>query len=150
MIQKAKVIDLNENGRLAKVRVSRKTMCDGCSKSDCEGSCEIGSLFGANKTADASAENSIGAEIGDIVEVEIRDSNLLATAALVFILPVVLSIISYCIAKACCAAESTAIITTFAVFVLCFAVIILVDRFILRGRTSLQIVNILQRNSNNA
>jgi len=94
MKQKATVIGID--GKYAIVEVSRSTMCEGCHKKDCEShTCEMGSIVGATKTMRARARNPVGAAEGQTVWVETEDKIVLRYAALVFIMPVLVSLLLY-------------------------------------------------------
>ncbi len=93
MVQKAKVVDIS--GNLAVVEVSRRAMCDGCHKTGCGGKCAMSAIFATGSTMTASAANDIGAEIGDTVEIETSDREVLGTAAVVFILPIIIGGLFY-------------------------------------------------------
>ena len=98
MRQKALVIETN--GSIAKIKVFRSTMCEGCSKHSEGKTCACGELLGANRVMIAEAANEIGAKIGDAVEVETSTSVVLGYAALVFILPVAVFFLLYAAAEA--------------------------------------------------
>lgn len=77
------------SGKFAEIEVSRKAMCDGCHNSNCGSGCPMSGLFSVGKSMIASAENRIGASPGDQVEIETSDREVLLSAVLVFILPVI-------------------------------------------------------------
>ena len=88
MIQTATV--KNVHGKLAEIEVSRKAMCDGCHNTNCGSGCPMSGLFSSGKSMIASALNKAGASPGDTVEIETSDKEVLASAVLIFILPVIL------------------------------------------------------------
>lgn len=77
-------------GKLAEIEVSRKAMCDGCHNSNCGSGCPMSSLFSSGKSMTATAVNKAGAVPGDTVEIETSDKEVLTSAVLVFILPIIL------------------------------------------------------------
>ena len=87
------------NSKYATIEVSRKAMCDGCHKSECGGSCPMSGLFSSGKTMTANAINDADAKLGDIVEIETSDREVLASALLVFILPLVSGGIFYAVSS---------------------------------------------------
>ena len=92
MQQRATVLETD--GKIAVIKVSRASMCEGCHKfggdGGCGGHCEITGLVAGNgKTMTARAQNNIGAVAGDRVEVESDSARVIGYAALVFILPII-------------------------------------------------------------
>ena len=90
MIQKAKVVSVS--GDYAVVRVSRKTICEGCHNTD--SSCSACFAFG-DKNAECKALNTPGARVGDTVTVKTESSHIIGYAALVFIVPIVIALAVY-------------------------------------------------------
>ena len=93
MRQKAIVLEANQN--IARIKVFRSAMCDGCAKRGDGSSCACGALVGANRVMYAEASNELGAKPGDAVEIETDTSVVLGYAALVFLLPVVVFFLAY-------------------------------------------------------
>lgn len=93
MVQKAKVVETS--GNIATIEVSRKAMCDGCHKTKCGDKCAMSAIFANGSTMSAEAVNSIGAKVGDTVEIETSDSKVLGTATIVFILPILIGALFY-------------------------------------------------------
>ena len=78
----------------AVVEVSRESACEGChAKSD--GSCAGCVTFGSSKKVTCRAENSVGAAVGNRVEVETASGVVILYAAAVFLFPLVLGIIGW-------------------------------------------------------
>ena len=94
MIQKARVISVN--GDYAVVRVSRKTICEGCHNTD--SSCSACFAFG-DKNAECKALNTPGAKVGDTVTVKTESSHIIGYAALVFIAPIVVAFAVYMLSE---------------------------------------------------
>ncbi|MBQ3708503.1 MAG: SoxR reducing system RseC family protein [Clostridia bacterium] len=87
MRQRARVIEVH--GKTATVSVSRRTMCEGCEKSGgCGGHCHLSGIIASENTVRAEALNPVGANPGEIVEVESDGTRVLGYAALVFLLPI--------------------------------------------------------------
>lgn len=83
------------HGTRAVVETERLSACEGCHKKEDGGSCSVCSLMGANRKLSATAENSLGAEPGDVVEVETAASRVLFYALLVFVLPIAVTLAAY-------------------------------------------------------
>ncbi len=132
-------------GNIAVVRVRRQTMCDGCEKNSCEGSCSAAALMGAGKTVDAEAENPVGASIGDRVTLESPDKKILGFAAIVFILPIVICAAVYAAALGLGANEKYSIIAAFVSFALTFAVIGAIERRMRQRRPDIVITSIIRK-----
>lgn len=94
MTQKARVISLD--GDYAVVRVSRKTICEGCHNTD--SSCSACVAFG-DKNAECRALNLCGAQVGDTVTVRTESSRIIGYAALVFIAPIVIALAAYMLSQ---------------------------------------------------
>ncbi len=92
MKQSAKVVE--ENGHLAKVEVSRKTICEGCHKSDGSSACSACLTFG-DKKASALALNKIGAKVGDRVVVEASSQRIIVYSGIIFFLPILIAFTVY-------------------------------------------------------
>ncbi len=97
MRQKALVMETS--GNIAKIKVFRSTMCEGCSKHSEGKSCACGELLGANRVMIAEASNEIGAKAGEAVEIETSTSVVLGYAALVFVLPIAAFFLLYAAAE---------------------------------------------------
>lgn len=115
MTQKAKVVLVD--GRYAVVRVSRKTLCEGCHNTD--SSCSACFAFG-DKNAECTAVNTAGAKVGDVVTVTAKFSHIIGYAALVFVLPIIIALALYFISEAFGSAHS--IVWALGGFVISFAV----------------------------
>ncbi|MBM7624180.1 SoxR reducing system RseC family protein [Sporohalobacter salinus] len=85
MREYAKVIEVNDN--LATVRIQRHGSCDKCGK------------CGESNDIEVEAKNSIGAKEGDLVTIELRDSNVLGAALVVYLLPLINLFIGYFIGQ---------------------------------------------------
>jgi|GEM_PF-731016 len=130
MIQRAVVVGLkNENGlNIAVVETSRKSACDGCVNKDCAdgagGNCKMSGLVeSSSKKVTAAAENSIGAKVGDTVELETESKVVLRYAAIVFLFPIVAAFAFFYLANIIFTAESVPYIAAFIGFTAAFVVI---------------------------
>ncbi len=77
----------------ATVLVSRKSACEGC-HANADGNCSACISLGKKELV-TKADNMLGAAVGDRVLVETESGRVLTYAAAVFLLPIILSIISY-------------------------------------------------------
>lgn len=127
MRQRAVVI--STNGELAEIEVSRSTMCDGCHKNgECGHTCELSGIVSGGKKMTTMAQNRVGAEVGDIVEVETEDRKVLGYAALVFLMPLLVCSVFYFIADAISDSDLTSMIVAALGFVLSFVALTILDR----------------------
>ena len=83
----------------------------------------------------------IGADVGDIVEVESRESTILGFAALVFLLPVALPLIAYILFKA---NMTAAIIIAVSVFLITSVAVYLISKLYEKKAPVLTITKILK------
>ena len=77
-------------GDSAILLVKRQTMCDGCHK---ESSCG-----GCAQMLEVTVKNTLNATVGDSVTIETPGATVIGVAALVFLLPLILSFVAYGIA----------------------------------------------------
>lgn len=88
---KQKVMVLSTSGDMAQVRYHRPTACHGdCSK--CAGGC---GAMAAQEEIIVSAENLIGARVGDTVYIEGETKKVAWAILLVYVIPVVLFLVGY-------------------------------------------------------
>ncbi len=80
----------------AVVKTVRKSACAECHKQS-DGACRVCDIFLGSDTIESPAINKIGAKEGDSVIVESSTSYVIVAAAVVFMVPVVLAILAYCV-----------------------------------------------------
>lgn len=142
MRQRAVVIELS--GKEALIEVSRATMCDGCEKhGGCEGHCEITGLLSTGGKMKTRALNTVGASVGDTVEVETASRKVLGYAALVFILPIIVAGILYGLAEKIWRTQGAALIGAGVGFAVTFAGIAVFDRIKSKALPDIEIVDIV-------
>ncbi len=117
-------------GNIATIMVERSTMCDGCTVKAQNGkcSCSHSSLFGESKSFVSEAVCDIPVNVGDKVIIETSDSNVLRTALLVFILPIVLFIAAYAVTFNLVNREGVSFIAAVIAFFIAFTIIGFVEK----------------------
>lgn len=141
MVNVAKIISVND--KIAIVEVNRKSACEGCHKSTDGNSCSVCGLMGGNKTITAKAKNSIGAKVGDRVEIESSSGRMLLYGLMIFVLPIVASLIAYFTAQALMADEAIRLISAFISFLSVFIIDFIVSKIIDKNRGDVIIVRII-------
>ncbi len=119
---------LSVDGNLARIKVKRSDMCEGCSAREGDCSCSHASLLGADKTLVTTARNDALASVGDKVEVETSDSRVLGYAVLVFILPLIVCALTYGVILKCFNNGAVSLISAVIAFILTFVVIGVYER----------------------
>ena len=140
MRQRATVKEIH--GAYATVEVRRSTMCYGCEKSGgCGGHCAITGIVGDSRPMTARALNLIGAEVGDTVEVESEEGVVLGSAALVFLLPLVICGLFFFLGSRLFGSDGAGVIAAAAGFILAFVGVGLYDRKLARRAPRIRIVD---------
>ena len=121
MITKATVLKTENNKAL--VRAIRKSACEGCEGCSEKGSCHAEILLSdAPKSYELEVDNYVGAEAGDVVEVQSQNNSVLLFAVIVFVLPVIASIAAYAVSSALLGEQYSVIssvVSFTAVFLIC-------------------------------
>ncbi len=129
MRQKATVIEtIGAEGEIARVRVLRSAMCEGCENRADGKSCACSVMLGNAREMVAEAENSIGARNGDDVEIETDTQTVLGYAALVFLVPIFGALLFYLIGQRFFSFPYASGVCAFAGFVLSFFPAWILDR----------------------
>ena len=118
---------VSADGKYARVRVDRTSMCSGCHKSGCDGDCALYKMFGAKTEFEADAVNKADAVPGDSVYVETPDRNVNLSALFVFLVPILLAAAVY-FAVSFVKNESIRILCAVASFAIYFAALAVVER----------------------
>ena len=126
----------------ALVSVSRKSACEGC-HANVDGNCSACITF-SNKETVCKADNSIGACVGDRVELETESKTVIFYAAAVFLFPVILSVIGY-FALSLLNSETAAYLGALGGFVLAFIIVWLTLNRRASRRFDVKIVGVLPR-----
>ena len=125
------------------VEVLRRAACDGCHQGS-EG-CSVCSLLGGDARVTATAENRIGAAVGDTVTVESATSRMLLYAALVFLAPLAAALVGFGTATLFRAAAPIPVLCALGAFGGCFLCLWLYSRHVKRTRCDVTITEILSR-----
>lgn len=123
MEQTVKIVKCNTDGTARVVHIR---------ESACSGDCHKCSGCGAVKqTMYLTAQNPIGARVGDVVNIHSQSAPVLAAAALLYLLPLVLFLAGYLLGRMLWAAG---IWTGLAGFALAVAAAVIYDRRVLKKR----------------
>lgn len=125
--------------KVALVCVERRAACDGCHRATDDKGCSVCTLLGGNAKTVARARNTVGAAVGDRVEVEARTARVLAYAAMVFLLPIVLLLVGYFVGQQLLG-EQAALVLAGVGFLLSFLFLYFYSRFVVARRVDLEIV----------
>ncbi len=145
MKQRATVVEVKD--KIAVIETTRKSMCEGCKKrgSGCSGHCDISGLVANNGKMRAEADNAIGAAVGDVVEIETEDKKVLSYAAIVFLLPIILTAACYQIMFTLFSSELAGYIGAAAGFVLTFVGLVIYDKIKSKNKNAKKDMKIVNR-----
>ncbi|MBE6588660.1 MAG: hypothetical protein E7643_00650 [Ruminococcaceae bacterium] len=146
MQTKAIVTEVHDS--YAIVVTERTSACDGCHKAE-EGGCSVCSLMSSDRKMSARASNDIGARVGDHVAVESDTGRMLFYAALIFVLPLVLGILSWAIVATFTDSSTAQALGGFGGFLLCFLAVFLYSRSLKDRRCEIRITEILDSDARN-
>lgn len=141
MRTKAIVTALQENG-VATVSVERRAACDGCHKNADGSTCSICTLLGGKNRTETKAKNTVGAAVGDVVEVESRSARMLGYAALVFLVPLLAAFAGYLLGYFAFSLGDYAVLVGIGALVLSFLPIWLYSKLVISKRLDVEIVAI--------
>ena len=131
-------------GDLAIVEAERASACEGChKKTEGENGCAVCSLVGGERRFTATAENHIGARIGDTVFVESATSRVMLYAAMVFLLPILLAFGGYGIVAIFTDQTGFRLIGALVGFLLCFLGLRIYSAHLQKKRPDVVITEIL-------
>lgn len=142
MRTKATVTEIVDEN-IAVVLVARRSACDGCHKAEGDKGCSVCTLLGGGGEARTRARNPVGACVGDSVAVESRTRRILGYAALVFMMPVLLSLIGYAVGVLTHVGEGVTLCLALGGFLLSLAIIYFYSRLVVARRVDVEIVEIL-------
>ena len=119
------------NGPMAQVEIAKSVECANCKACD---------MFDNGEKIILEAQNGIDAQKGDMVNVEVAPRQVLASAVLVFLTPVLFLILGYWLGSAqlwfSSNPESSGIIGALTALLLSFGVIFVADRLFFKKTTS--------------
>ena len=141
MVQKATVISVD--GKYAEIEVSRQSMCGGCHQMKC-GGCSIAGLMSSGGKMKALAVNLAEASVGDTVEIETSDREVLKTAAAVFLLPIISGAIFYAAALYFSLPPDICAISAIAGFLLLFLLLRTAEKKLERREPKIVVSKILE------
>ncbi len=142
-----KVIELSDD--FALVSSQRQSACASCHNCASKGACHAELVFGEQKQeVMIEAINSIGARVGDTVELEGSTRKTLSIAMLIFLLPFVLTSLAYFFLESQTDIGAVLPLILIGVFVISFFIITkLVNKYI-QNKNATIIVAILEENQN--
>lgn len=131
MVQTATVCVTKEHTAI--VEVCRQSACAGC---------HAGGCLGCGKAVRAEAENAVGAQVGDRVELEATTSRVLLHAVLVFLMPLFVAVCFYLLGWSFSLTETTCYLLALGGLALAFCGLMLFTR--VRGvQVPLRIIRVL-------
>ena len=142
MKQTARII---KGGDVATVEISRKSACEMCHENG-SSACTACHIFTSSRKASAKAQNTVGADIGDIVEVESKEQTIIGFATLVFLLPTALPVIAFLLYRS---NATVAMSVASAAFLLSFITVYFISKKYEKKKPVLTITKILKKNSEN-
>ena len=142
MRTQGKVIRLD--GTYATVLCSRTSACEGCHKLADGGECSVCSLMGHGRTMETRALNEVHAAVGDTVVLESDTSRMLGYAALVFLLPVVVLVVTYLLSGLWISLELYRYLCGAVAFVLAFIGIRIYSERVIKRRSEVRVVEVIR------
>lgn len=143
MVSEGKVVRID--GSYAVVATERRAACEGCHKRAEDGSCSVCTLMGGETRLDTRALNTVGAEVGDTVQLESSSAKMLWYALLVFILPCVVAIAAYAAVACFSSDEALRILASIAGFALALVSVALYSHFFVKGRADVIISRVIEK-----
>lgn len=127
----------------ATVESERLSACEGCHK--LEKGCSVCALMGGNRKIETNARNSIGAEVGDEVEIETETKTVLFYSLIVFVLPLVMMLGFYFAASALGSSVLVCVLCALFGFAASFFGLWLYSKFRVGIRYDAEIVSIIKK-----
>lgn len=127
----------------AVVEAQRLSACEGCHKAENGQECTVCSLMGGQRRFQAKAANPIGAKVGDRVRIESRTDRMLWYAALVFLLPLLVTLLCWGIAAGITQSQTVRAICAAGGFAVSFFGIYLYSKFVQKKRYDVVITEII-------
>lgn len=139
----AKVVDVK--GVTATVVSKRSSACESCHNCENGGVCHAQLVFG-NQVEEVvlDVKNTLNAKIGDIVELESSTNRTLFVSIIIFILPIIVSVISYFVADKVTDIEYISALSMIVCFVTMFAIVTKIMNLYTKKHLTAYIVKILE------
>lgn len=147
MTAKCTVKKVNKNGT-ATVIAERKSACEACHANKDGKVCTACDIFLGDDKFEAEVDNSIGAELNDEVMVESPSGHVIATAALIFILPLVIAGMLYAVMYF--VRSEYAPLGAVAGVIISFAVILVIEKKTEKKKNKMRITKILNKKTDGA
>ncbi len=143
MRQKATVVELKGNaGEIARVRVLRSAMCEGCEHRADGKSCACSAMLGAAKEMLVDVQNPLHADVSDDVEIETDTGAVLLYAAIVFLFPLAGAFLFYLIGSRLFHLTEGAWLCALGGFALAFLPAFFIDRIKRKKLPDIRIVSV--------
>ncbi|MBQ7398916.1 MAG: SoxR reducing system RseC family protein [Clostridia bacterium] len=128
----------------------RSSACSSCHNCEAKGACHAEIVFGEQtQSVEVSVKNTVGAKCGDKVELESSTLGTLAAAFSVFVVPVVLTLMSYFLLKDSLEQSNLLPIVLIAVFCIGFFVLGKIINQVIKKKHTIYIVGILEESKEN-
>lgn len=148
MRQKATVIEWkDETGEIARVRVLRSAMCEGCEARADGKSCACSAMVGASREMIVDVQNPLGAAVGYDVEIETETTAVLGSAALVFLLPLGGALLFYLIGTRLFSGDGAAWLSALVGLFLFFLPALFYDRVKRKKLPDIRIVSVIRHDN---
>lgn len=145
MRQKGTVTEVFPDRGIARIRVLRSAMCDGCENRADGKNCACSLMVAKAKEMTVDAANPLFAKPGDSVEIETETGTVLSYAAVVFLLPILGAVLFYQLGAQLFFASDWPWAFALAGFVLSFLPAVFLDRANRKRAPRVRIVNLLNR-----
>jgi len=118
---RAEAVVLSVSGNKAKVKSVRQSACASCASCESKGHCHAQLIFGDQDSSIVTeVYNTAGAKTGDRVMLASTGANILLLSMLVFVLPVVVSVLFYLLSAQVFTSEYVPVIFLAVTFFVCF------------------------------
>ena len=129
----------------ARVTSQRSSACASCNNCGGKGACHAQLVFGnQDELVTITADNKLGAKVGDMVELESSTSVTLFMCFLAFVFPIVLSANLYYVLNKIIGHSNVLPLLMIAVFVICFVITVFAVNCFVKKKASAVIVRIIE------
>ena len=136
------------NGDMIKVITKRSAACDSCEKCAQKSACSAHLVLGEeNRTVETYVFNAVGAKVGDTVELVSSGTRILFVSLVVFVFPVLLSMVAYFLADKLTDNIYVPAVSLGAVFVISFAAAAFFMNKYAKDNIRIEAVRILEENA---